>query len=105
MDHEDMAWRHERRDADAYSAMLQPELVPGVSKVTGYIGSYLCRRDLAEEVEFTTVMLWESVEALVAFAGEDYERAVIPQERRKLLKRFDATSVHAEVVCTHGRTA
>ena len=47
--------------ADAYESMLKPELLPGVSKVKGYKGSYLLRRNLGAEVEFITIMLWESI--------------------------------------------
>lgn len=88
--------------ADAYEAMLKPELLPGVSRVKGYEGSYLLRRDLGREVEFITIMLWESIEAIRAVAGLDYETAVIPEERRKYLARYDAKAVHYEVASVHG---
>lgn len=86
-----------REDADAYESMLKPELLPGVSKASGYRGSYLLRRDLGAEVEFITVMLWDSINAIRAVAGADYETAVIPEARRKYLVHFDAKSVHYEV--------
>ena len=41
-------------DADAYEAMLKPELLPGISKMEGYRGSYLLRRNIQNEVEFVT---------------------------------------------------
>ena len=88
--------------ADAYEAMLKPELLPGVSKVKGYKGSYLLRRDMDGEVEFITIMLWESIDAIRAVAGNDYETAVIPEERRKHLARYDAKAVHYEVAAVHG---
>ena len=88
--------------ADAYEAMLKPELLPGVSKVQGYGGSYLLRRELGAEVEFITIMLWDSLDAIRAVAGPDYETAVIPQERRKYLSRYDPKSAHYEIVSTHG---
>lgn len=88
--------------ADAYEAMLKPELLPGVSRVKGYEGSYLLRRDLGREVEFITIMLWESIEAIRAVAGLDYETAVIPEERRKYLARYDAKAAHYEVASVHG---
>jgi heme-degrading monooxygenase HmoA len=84
--------------ADAYESMLKPELLPGISKVKGYRGSYLLRREAGEEIEFITIMLWDSVGAIRAVAGEDYETAVIPEERRKYLARYDAKSAHYEVV-------
>ena len=88
-------------DADAYEAMLKPELLPGISKVRGYKGSYLLRRDEGKEVGFITIMLWDSIDAIRAFAGPDYEASVVPQERRKYLSRHDSKSSHYEVVATH----
>ncbi len=88
--------------ADAYEAMLKPELLPGVSKVKGYRWSYLLRRELGAEVEFITVMLWDSLDAIRAVAGPDYETAVIPQERRRYLSRYDPKAAHYEIVSTHG---
>lgn len=87
---------------DAYEAMLKPELLPGVSKVKGYKGSYLLRRNLGGEIEFITIMLWESIDAIRAVAGVDYEIAVIPEERRKHLARYDAKAAHYEIASVHG---
>lgn len=84
--------------ADAYEALLTPELLPGISKVPGYRGSYLLRRDRMDEVEFITILLWESLDALRAFAGPDYEKSIIPEERRKYLSKHDAKASHYEVV-------
>ena len=84
-------------NADAYEAMLKPELLPGISRVKGYRGSYLLRRAVGDEVEFITIILWDSIEAIRAVAGPDYETAVIPEERRKYLWRYDAKSAHYNV--------
>ena len=92
-------------DADAYEAMLKPELLPGISKVKGYQSSYLLRRRQGDEVEFITVMLWDSIDSIRAYAGETYETSVIPEERRKYLSRHDARALHYEVVSTHGLPA
>src|ERR1700758_1828738 len=89
--------------ADSYEAMLKPELLPGISKAKGYKGSYLLRRNLGAEIEFITILLWESIDTLRAAAGhEDYETAIIPEERRKYLARFDAKASHYEVASVHG---
>lgn len=91
--------------ADAYEAMLKPELLPGISHVQGYCGSYLLRRPHGEEVEFITIMLFDSIDSIRAVAGPDYETAVVPEERRQHLSHYDAKSAHYEVVSTHGLTA
>ena len=87
--------------ADTYEAMLKPETLPGIGKVKGYKGSYLLRRKSGDEVEFITILLWDSLDAIRAVAGADYETAVIPEERRKHLAHFDAKASHYEVVATH----
>ena len=50
------------------------------------------------ETEFITILLWESLEALKAFAGEDYEISIIPEERRKYLSKHDEKAAHYEVI-------
>ena len=87
--------------ADAYESMLKPELLPGISKAKGYVGSYLLRRVAGDEVEFITIMLWDSIESIRAVAGPDYETALVPEERRKYLAHYDPKSIHYEVVSTH----
>ena len=89
-------------NADAYEAMLKPEPLPGLSKIKGYRGSYVLRRTAGAEVEFITILLWDSVDAIKAVAGPDYEKAVVPEERRKVLCRYDARAKHYEVASVRG---
>jgi len=99
-------WRgfaHAGASADAYEAMLKPELLPGVGKVRGYERSWLLRREAGAETEFVTLMLWDSLEAIRALAGPDIETAIVPAERRRHLARFDAKSSHYAIAATHRR--
>lgn len=66
-------------------------------QVSGFKGIQLLRRKVGEEVEFVTVMRFDSVDAVKEFAGEDYEKAYVPEEARKVLKRFDERSQHYEL--------
>jgi heme-degrading monooxygenase HmoA len=84
-------------NADAYEAFLRGEVLPRIHELEGYLGAYVLRRDAEGEVEFATVTLWQSLEAVSRFAGADAERAVVPLEARRLLSRFDARSAHYEV--------
>ncbi len=56
------------------------------------------RRDGKDEVEFVTLTMFDSLDAVKEFAGEGYEVAVVPPEARNLLARFDERSVHYETV-------
>jgi heme-degrading monooxygenase HmoA len=87
--------------ADAYEAMLKPELLPGIGKVKGFRHSYLLRRNAGQEVEFITIMFWDSIDAIRAVTGPDYETSIIPEERRQYLARHDAKAMHYEVVSVH----
>ena len=89
--------------ADAYEAMLKPELLPGVGKATGYERSWLLRREAGAETEFVTLMLWDSLDAIRGLAGTDYETAIVPAARRQHLARYDAQSSHYAVAATHKR--
>ena len=48
-------------DADAYEAMLKPEMLPGLGKVPGYRGGFVLRRPIDSEVEFISFMIWLSI--------------------------------------------
>ena len=74
-------------NADAYEALLKAEIFPGIAAkgVEGYRGIRLLRRPLADEVEFVTLMWFESWEAVKAFAGDDHETAYVPAKARQLL--------------------
>ena len=86
-------------NADAYEALLKSEIFTEIKnrKIAGYRGIHLFRRNLVQEVEFVTIMWFDSIEAIRAFAEEDYEIAVVPSKARALLSRFDARSQHYEV--------
>lgn len=88
--------------ADAYESMLKPELLPGISKVKGYRGSYLLRRNVGAEVEFITILLFDSLGDIRAVAGPDYETSIIPEERRQYLSKHDEKAAHYEVAATNG---
>lgn len=83
-------------NADAYESLLKSEIFSGIRnrQIPGYRGIQLLRRDAGEEVEFVTIMRFESMEGVRLFAGDDYERAVVPPQARALLARFDERSRH-----------
>jgi antibiotic biosynthesis monooxygenase (ABM) superfamily enzyme len=91
-------------NAPAYERLVSTEVLPGIARrgIHGYRGAYLLRRDVGDEVEFSTILLFDSFDALRAFAGDDYERAYVPPPAREVLSRFDETSAHYETLRTPG---
>jgi hypothetical protein len=87
-------------NAKAYETLLVATILPAIAQrgIAGYRGAYVYRRDESERVEFVTTMLFEDLDAIRTFAGEDYEAAVVPPEAQKLLTRFDARSRHYRVL-------
>ena len=88
-----------RENADAYENLLRQEILPGIHRVSGFKGAQLLRREAKDnEVEFITITLFDSLDAIREFAGEDYEVAVILPHARKLLSHCDERSAHYEAV-------
>jgi heme-degrading monooxygenase HmoA len=84
-------------DAEEYEKLLREVVYPGLRAIAGYCGGYLLRQNGEQEAEFVTVNLFESLEAVKAFAGADYETPVFESEARKLLSRAEPTAHHYDV--------
>jgi antibiotic biosynthesis monooxygenase (ABM) superfamily enzyme len=84
-------------NADAYQRIVQHEVFETIAdkKIAGYRGIDLLRRDYgAGEVEFVTIMRFDSLDAVKRFMGADYERSFVPPQARAVLKRFDERAQH-----------
>jgi heme-degrading monooxygenase HmoA len=86
-------------NAEAYERLLREEVFRAIAgrAIAGYRGIELLRRTEGAEVAFVTLMWFESLEAIRAFAGADLEAAVVPPAARALLTRYDARSAHYDV--------
>ena len=86
-------------NADRYEALLKEEIFAGIRgrNIRGFKNIQLLRRDVGSEVEFVTIMHFDSLDAVREFAGTDFERAVVPPKARAVLSRFDERSQHYEV--------
>ncbi len=84
-------------DADAYEKLLKEVVYPGLQKIKGYHGGYIFRQEHEHETEFVTVNLFESLDAVKAFAGPDYETPVFEPEARRLLSKVEPIARHYDV--------
>ncbi|MFZ3339741.1 MAG: antibiotic biosynthesis monooxygenase [Terriglobales bacterium] len=83
-------------NAGAYETLLRDDMFPAIRQVEGSKGAYLLRRSGESEVEFVTITLFESLDAVRRFAGKNYEDAVLHPKAHALLSRYDAKSEHYE---------
>lgn len=86
-------------NADAYQHTLFTSVIPGIEakKIPGYRSIEVLRRDRGEEVEFITMMTFDSLQNVIDFQGEDYEAAYVPAEAQRVLKRWDDRCAHYSV--------
>jgi hypothetical protein len=84
-------------NANAYEHLLRETVLPGLKSIAGYKGGYILRKDGHSEVEFVVINLFESLEAVREFAGENYSTAIFEPEAKRLLYRIEPEAVHYEV--------
>jgi antibiotic biosynthesis monooxygenase (ABM) superfamily enzyme len=86
-------------NADIYENLLKTEIFPGIAAkaIPGYRSIELLRRNIGEEVEFITMMRFDSLQSVKNFVGEDYETAYVPDKAWAVLSGFDERSQHCEV--------
>jgi heme-degrading monooxygenase HmoA len=91
-----------REDADEYERLLREEILPSFADADndGYRGARVLRREADGDdalVEFVTVLRFEDLDAVRAFAGEEYREAHVPPAARRVLARYDDRARHYEV--------
>jgi antibiotic biosynthesis monooxygenase (ABM) superfamily enzyme len=86
-------------NADSYEALLKEEIFVGIQDrhIPGFKNIQLLRREAGDEIEFVTIMIFDSLAAVREFAGDAYELAVVPPKARAVLSHFDERSQHYEI--------
>src|SRR5258708_40198978 len=80
-------------NAEAYEKLLREQVLPGLRQIDGYRGGYILRPEGNDEVEFVVMYLFESLEAMLAFAGAGFrfknkDRIFRPRQSSHLLPPF-----------------
>ncbi len=91
------------KDADQYEAHYRHEVVPELQQIAGFRGAQLSRRTSGDEIEFVSVTLFDDLDAIRAFAGDNFDLAVVADQARGVLVRFDERVTHYDV-CVDLRT-
>jgi heme-degrading monooxygenase HmoA len=87
-------------NAGAYERIVRGQVIPDIEArhIPGFRSIDLVRRDRDHDVEFMTLMWFDTLDAVKAFMGEDYEAAHVPAPARAVLADFDRRSAHYEVL-------
>jgi heme-degrading monooxygenase HmoA len=84
-------------NAEIYSRHLKDEVLPKLQGIDGYKGAYLLRRNTGDEMELIVLTMWESMDAVQAFAGSSPDTAVVEPAARAVLEQFDTVVHHYDV--------
>jgi heme-degrading monooxygenase HmoA len=86
-----------KQDGDAYARYMQDTGIAGYASTPGNRGVQMLRRDVEDRTEFVMYTLWDSIEAVKAFAGEAPEVAVFYPEDDRFLVERELTVSHYDV--------
>ena len=84
-------------DADEYANYIRDTGFSEYARTAGNRGAWLLRREQGGTTEFITLSLWESYDAIRAFAGEDIEAAVLYPEDERYLIDGESSIAHYRV--------
>jgi antibiotic biosynthesis monooxygenase (ABM) superfamily enzyme len=78
-------------NAKAYEQLLRDEIFPSIAarKIEGYRGAELFVRDDGDEVEFVTLLRFDSMDAVTEFAGPEASKPVIFPKAERLIQRME----------------
>ncbi|MDC7123923.1 MAG: hypothetical protein PQJ46_00050 [Spirochaetales bacterium] len=88
-------------NADSYESLLRTTVFPEIEamNIKGYQRIRLLKRLFeGNETEFVTIMEFDNLDAVKDFVGEDFSQSYVPEEARKILKRFDEHAQHYEML-------
>jgi heme-degrading monooxygenase HmoA len=74
------------------------KVFPMLRAIAGHRGAYLLRRAVDGAFELVVLTIWESMESVRKFAGDEPEKAVVEPEARAVLTSFDNCVTHFEII-------
>jgi heme-degrading monooxygenase HmoA len=87
-----------RGEVKNYIRHLETETFPLISAISGFVKASILQRSTGDGVEFLIVTVWESMEAIRKFAGDDPEAAVVPGVVKGMMLSWEERVKHYEVV-------
>jgi len=85
---------------DTYLNHVTERVLPKLQHIPGHRGAYVLRRPMGDRTEFLVMTLWDSLDAVRAFTGDNLEAAVVEPAARAVLVEFDSFVQHYDVAET-----
>ena len=86
-----------RDNAKRYVRFFEREVMPQLAKIDGNRGALVMNRSDGGRVEITVLTFWDSMAAVEKFAGADVQVAIIEDEAKSLLERYDDRVKHYDL--------
>jgi heme-degrading monooxygenase HmoA len=86
----------------AYVHHFENTVLPELKQLAGFLDFYILRRSVDAGIQITVITLWESMQSIRAFAGDNIERAVVEPAAQAVLQFFDPTVTHSQVILKSG---
>ncbi len=87
-----------REKANSYLNHLEEDTFEVLKGIDGFIDVHVLRRDIESGIEFIVISTWESIEVIKGFAGNELEKAVVPDKAKSMLASYDEHVNHYEIV-------
>lgn len=89
-------------NAASYARHARETVFPALARIDGFRGAMLLRRDKVDETEFVVQTVWNSMDAVRKFAGDQVDLAVVEPAARRVLSTFDEFVRHYELAESEG---
>jgi len=83
--------------AEAYLHHLKTDTFPKLSAIPGFIRASILSRSVQTGTEFQIVTIWDSLDAIRAFAGSNFDVAVVPPVVQELMASYDSQVAHYDL--------
>lgn len=83
---------------DAYINFLNEVVFAAAKALPGFVEASILKREAEHGLEFMVTTLWEDLNSIKAFAGDDISLAMVPVAAQQMMISFDKTVTHYEVI-------
>jgi heme-degrading monooxygenase HmoA len=80
----------------AYVEHLRRHTVPHMHELPGFRGVSVLKRKCSAGTEFIVITRWDTLQSIAAFAGDDAESAVVPEDMHRMMREYDSRARHYE---------